>query len=141
MRQRVHGFTLLEVIAAIAILALSAAILMKVLGASMTLTRKAAARTQAVAWAQSLLDSAFVMQPPVPGVTQGRFDKTYRWRLTVQPWQPLHTQASHVATETGNSLQLYKLNLAVTWGPPARTHVAHFDTLRVVHSRAAETGP
>ena len=47
-----RGFTLLEVVAAIAILALSATVMLKALGASMALTHNAATQTQAAAWAQ-----------------------------------------------------------------------------------------
>ena len=92
------------------------------------------ARTQAAAWAQSLLDSAYVMAPPQPGTTAGRFDATYRWRLDVQPWQA--PRASSAAQKPAlDSLRLYKLDLAVMWGTPPRQHVAHFATLRVVRPR------
>jgi general secretion pathway protein I len=145
MRQRAHGFTLLEVIAAIAILALSSAALLQALGASMELTHKAASHTQAAAWAQSLLDSRFAMKPPRPGVTHGRFDKTYHWQLTVTPWQPSPTgnqPTTRGAPATpGHGLRLYKLDLAVMWGPARREQVAHFDTLRVVRARPAESTP
>lgn len=141
MNRRAHGFTLLEVVAAIAILALSSAVLLKALGASMELTHKAATYTQASAWAQSLLDSAFVMRPPEPGVTHGRFNKRYHWTLTVTPWQPSSTGkprgARRAPTMPGQQLRLYKLDLAVMWGPATREHVAHFDTLRVVRGQPA----
>jgi general secretion pathway protein I len=145
MRQRARGFTLLEVVAAIAILALSSAALLQALGASMELTHKAAARTQAAAWAQSLLDARFAMKPPHPGMTHGRFDQTYHWQLTVTPWQPPPTggprKAQGVPATRGHGVRLYKLELAVMWGPPTREHVAHFDTLRVVRARSARSSP
>lgn len=131
MNARHGGFTLLEVMAAIAILALAFVVLLKAMGSSVALTHKAAARTEASAWAQSLLDSAYVMTPPQPGTTAGRFDATYRWRLDVQPWQP-HRASTARQTPGADPLRLYKLDLAVMWGTPPRQHVAHFATLRVV---------
>lgn len=134
MNSRADGFTLLEVMAAIVILALAFAILLKAMGSSVALTHKAAARTEAAAWAQSLLDSAYVMTPPQPGTTAGRFDATYRWRLDVQPWQPPQTGGAG-QKPSADPLRLYKLDLAVMWGAPPRQHVAHFATLRVVRPR------
>ncbi len=120
--------------AAIVIMALAFAVLLKAMGSSVALTHKAAARTEAAAWAQSLLDSAYVMQPPQPGVTAGRFDATYRWRLRVSPWRPPR-QGRPRKPQDGDGLRLYKLDLAVTWGVPPRRHVAHFATLRVVRGQ------
>lgn len=139
MKTRADGFTLLEVMAAIMIMALAFAFLLQAMGASVALTHKAAARTQAAAWAQSLLDSAYVMTPPQAGVRQGRFDKTYHWRLTVQRWQPRHAIDKKQAVRN-NDLRLYQLDLAVMWGAPPRQQVAHFATLRVANPGSSATG-
>ncbi len=130
MKRRGGGFTLLEVMAAIVILALAFAVLLKAMGASVALTHQAAARTRAAAWAQSMLDSVDAMQPPQPGTTQGRFDATYHWRLQVTPWRPADSR-KRKSTSRNGPLRLYELDLAVMWGPQARQHVAHFRTLRV----------
>lgn len=130
MRRAAHGFTLLEVIGAIAVLSICFAVLLEAMGGSLALTRKAATRTQATAWARSKLDAAFVMRPPRPGVTTGRFDQRYRWRLRVQPWEPAHAGAPGSL----HTLALYKLDLTVFWGQGRRTHAAHFETLRVANA-------
>ncbi len=134
MRRVAHGFTLLEVIGAIAILSICFALLLEAMGGSLDLTRKAADRTEAASWARSKLDSAFVMRPPQPGVTSGRFDKRYRWQLRVRSWGP--AGASGARGQPGNlqTLVLYKLNLTVSWGQGRRTHAAHFATLRVANA-------
>jgi general secretion pathway protein I len=120
-----RGFSLLEVIAAIMLLAIAFAALMKVAGASISLTQNAAGYTQAALWARGMLDSAFVGEPVRAGNSAGQFNKTYRWRLAVTPW-----------TATGNVLptapmHLYQLDLDVLWGPVSRPRSAHFRTLRL----------
>jgi general secretion pathway protein I len=121
-----RGFSLLEVIVAILLLAVAFAALMRVAGGSIGLTRRAIAHDQAAMWARSLLDSRFALTPPRPGITQGRFDDGYRWRLQVTPWSPPGVQ------QPGGMLRLYRLDLDVLWGAAKRPQHAHFSTLRTV---------
>jgi general secretion pathway protein I len=123
--RRQRGFSLLEVIAAIMLLAIAFAVLMKVAGASISLTRNAAEHSEAAMHARSLLDSAFVGAPVRPGSSSGRFNPQYRWQLDVTPWNPTGVAASDA------SLRLYQLDLAVSWGPSAHPRSAHFRTLRL----------
>lgn len=118
-----HGFSLLEVIAAILLLAITFAALMQVAGGAIGLTRRAAAHDEAAMWARSKLDSAFVLDAPKPGVTQGRFDKDYRWRLQVTPW-------TGAGVSQGGMMRLYRLDLDVMWGTSSHPNRAQFSTLR-----------
>jgi general secretion pathway protein I len=129
------GFSLLEVIAAILLLALAFTALMKVAGASAGLSRNAAAHSEAAMWARSKLDSAFVGQALQPGNSSGRFDATFRWQLAVTPWTPIGVVAAADAP-----LHLYQLDLQVLWGPPAHPTSAHFRTLRLSGLDAGNAG-
>lgn len=119
------GFSLLEVIAAMLLLAIAFTALMKVAGASINLTHNAAEHSQAAMRARSLLDSAFVGEAVKPGNRSGRFDDKYGWQLDVTPWNGAGQAAP------GTSLQLYQLDLTVTWGAQAHPRTAHFRTLRL----------
>ncbi|MEW9573406.1 prepilin-type N-terminal cleavage/methylation domain-containing protein [Rhodanobacter sp. Si-c] len=133
--KRQRGFSLLEVIAAMLLLAIAFAALMKVAGGAITLSRNAAAHDEAALWARSLLDSAFVTEPVAPGSSSGRFNDHYRWTLDVTPWQVPGAQAG------GATLQLYRLDLAVRWGSAVHPQVAHFDTLRLGRPQVAAGAP
>ncbi len=85
-RRYAHGFSLLEVIAAILLLAITFAALMEVAGGSIRLSQNAAEHSQAALWARTLLDTRFALDPVQPGVSEGHFDDHYRWRLQVTPW-------------------------------------------------------
>jgi general secretion pathway protein I len=130
---RAAGFTLIEVIGAIALLGIAFAVLLQAMGASLRLASNAAERTQAVLRAQSLLDSAYVMQPPRAGVTRGQFDERYRWRLDVRPWQP--ATASVADAGTIPQLHVYRLQLEVSWGAAAHEQHVQFATLRAVNAQ------
>jgi general secretion pathway protein I len=132
--RRHAGFTLLEVIAAIALLAIAFTVLMRVAGGSTRLSENAADHSEAALWARSLLDTAFTSEPLRPGSTSGRFDPRFRWRLDVTPWRPGSAPAQA-------PLQLYQLDLEVSWGPANRPQAAHFRTLRLAAAEPAQALP
>lgn len=129
-----RGFSLLEVIAAILLLALTFGALMEVAGGSIRLSQSASEHTQAALWARTLLDTRFALDPMQAGESEGRFDDRYRWRLQVAPWvAPGVTPAANA-----NALQMYRLDLDVMWGTQPFEHTAHFSTLRIGSSNAAQ---
>lgn len=133
------GFTLLEVIAAIVLLGVAFAALMKVAGASMALTRNASTHSAAAMWARSALDSAFVTTPIKPGHSAGRFDRQFAWQLDVSPW----TSARAGPDDGSNplpTLALYQLDLTVSWPARGGTNSAHFRTLRLGQAGPPDAG-
>ena len=133
-RRAQRAFTLLEVIAAIALLAIAFTVLMRVAGGSIRLSENAADHSEAALWARSLLDTAFTSEPVRPGSTSGRFDQRFRWQLNVAPWRPGTTPAQA-------PLQLYQLDLEVSWGPASHPQSAHFRTLRLAAAESGQTLP
>jgi general secretion pathway protein I len=117
---------LLEVIAAILLLAITFAALMQVAGGSIRLTQKASEHSEAAMWASSLLDSSFVLDPLQAGSTEGRFDSRYHWRMQVTPWSGAGVSGADGA------MRLYRLDLVVLWGRAPREQSARFSTLRAV---------
>lgn len=120
-----RGFTLIEVMAAIMLLAIAFTALLKVAGASTELTQNAANHSAAAMWARSMLDSTFVTAPAQVGHSSGRFDRKFTWQLDVSPW--VNASASSVP----EPLQLYQLDLEVFWGPNDHPRSAHFRTLHL----------
>lgn len=122
-----RGFSLLEMIAAIMLLAIAFAALMEVAGGSIRLSQKASDYTQAALWARSKLDTSFVLETVQPGMTQGNFDNRYRWRMQVTPWAVPNTAPAG----TPYAFRMYKLDLDVIWGSAPFEHTARFSTLRI----------
>jgi len=123
--RRQRGFSLLEVVAAILLLAVTFTALMKVAGSAINLTQNAADHSEAAMWARGKLDSAFVGEPVKPGNSSGQFNKKFRWQLNVTPWNQIG------AAPPNALLHLYQLDLDVLWGSPAHPRSAHFRTLRL----------
>ncbi len=125
---RQRGFSLLEIIAAIAILAIAFAALMQVAGSSMSLTARANERTQAALRARTLLDGAYVMEPLREGDSDGRFDDTYRWHMNVSRYV---TPDMKPTADGIPASRVYRLDLDVTWGVADNERHARFSTLRM----------
>ncbi|MBB6189399.1 prepilin-type N-terminal cleavage/methylation domain-containing protein [Rhodanobacter sp. MP7CTX1] len=123
--RRQQGFSLLEVIAAILLLAVTFTALMKVAGSAISLTQNAAEHSEAAMWARGKLDSAFVGESVKLGSSSGQFNAKFRWQLDVTPWDQVG------AAPPGARLHLYQLDLDVMWGPPGHPRSAHFRTLRL----------
>ncbi|WP_430391602.1 prepilin-type N-terminal cleavage/methylation domain-containing protein [Dyella sp. 20L07] len=132
MKRSERGFSLLEVIAAMLLLAIAFAALMKVAGGSIALTRNADGHSQAALWARSLLDTVDITTPLRAGTSEGRFDNSYRWRLIVSPWSPGQADANA-------PVRVVKLDLDVFWGGRPRERSAHFSTLRVLGPSGTNT--
>jgi len=124
-----RGFTLLEVIAAILLLALAFAALLRVAGASLHLADESGQVSKADMWAQAKLDALGVAEPLVPGDSQGDAGKDFRWHMRVSPWQDDDPPSD-------SPLALYRVDLDMQWGPQRRPHTLHYTTLRTI-----DTGP
>jgi general secretion pathway protein I len=144
---RQHGFTLVELVAAFVIFALGFGILLQVLSSCLHTTAQSADYTRAALWAQSLLDPLGVGEPLREGGASGRFDDRYRWQLSIakiDPPEPLPSLGAAAAAQPGNAntqgpaitnisataIDLYRIELVVTWGTYYMTHSARFVTMR-----------
>jgi general secretion pathway protein I len=125
-KSKVRGFSLLETLAAMFLLALCFGALMQAAGASMALSSRAADYTQASLWASGLLDRQYVTEFPSIGTQEGRFDDVYRWKMVVS--EP----PSESAVRTTVPVRLYRIELTVEWNAGGKAASAHFSTLRAV---------
>ena len=108
-----QGFTLIEVVAALAIMGLSLVVLFRAGGTGIAGTAAAGLHIEATQRAQSRLDAAGIMEKLRPGIAAGTDAEGYSWRLAVT------RLASHPAPV---SLSLYQVEVTVT--PPGGKHRA-----------------
>ena len=124
---RSGGFTLLEVLAAFMVFALSFAVIMQIVGSGVRNTRRASDMTQAALYAQSKLDLLGVEAPIEEGASSGQFNDKYSWELTIEPYRfpdggPDPEQIP---------IDLYRVELRVLWDTGAgTTRSADFVTMQ-----------
>ncbi|KAF1726142.1 type II secretion system protein XpsI [Pseudoxanthomonas japonensis] len=127
-RRRQHGFTLLEVIVAFALLALALSLLLGSLSGASRQVRDSADSSRATLHAQSLLAQLGAGEALKPGRQQGSFEgDRYQWQLDVVPFaDPL---AARAQLDPG-APQLLDVRLAVRWGSE-RGQAMEWRTLRL----------
>ena len=81
-----HGFTLIEMLVALAILTIALAVLFGAISDSLDRTRRSKDEAVAASLAQSLLARAQAANPLPAGDSGGSYSNGFRWRLHVQPY-------------------------------------------------------
>lgn len=127
-RRRQHGFSLLEVIVAFALLALALTLLLGSLSRASRQVRDSADSSRATLHAQSLLAQLGAGEVLQPGRQEGTFEgDRYHWQLDVVPFaDPL---AARAQVDPGGP-QLFDVRLAVRWGSERR-QAMQWRTLRL----------
>ncbi len=129
--RRQQGFTLIEVVIALAVFAVAVGVCMQIATAGLRQARVAAEQTQAALLAQSLLDLHGVGERLQPGRSSGRLEGDYSWELDVSPHEPALESASPLVPGI-SAVQLFKLDLTIRWPAGRGERSAQFSTLRAM---------
>ena len=109
MIRRIHGFTLLETLVAMSILAISLGVIYQIFGTSLRNIQYTNDYSHAQMLAASKLSEIGKGIPVKVGVFEGNFDKKYSWIMDV----------SKFSSDSGLSqelIQTYKVNFKIFWG-------------------------
>jgi len=118
-----RGFTLLEVLVALAILTLSLGVLYQSFGLGMNTTHRAAAELNASAAAESLLDRLGADLPLHSGELSGKAEPDLNWRMAIVPYDR--------AGATLNGLTLFRVTLSLSQTIGAGKREWRIETLRI----------
>jgi general secretion pathway protein I len=107
-----EGFSLLEILIAFSILALSLGILLRIFSGGANTAMVAEEYTNAVQIAETLMAKTGAEIPLRNHESSGVIDNKYNWLLRISPYT---FQSSDNATKVAG-VELYKVNVAVNWG-------------------------
>lgn len=125
-----RGLSLLEILIAFSILALSLGILLKIFSAGVNTASVAEEYTTAVQIAESLMAQTGVEIPLQQGETSGVENERYHWLVSVSPFTP-SVENFDPATST---VLLFKVYVMVAWGDgQASDRQVELTTLRLVN--------
>jgi general secretion pathway protein I len=123
MSARQRGFTLLEVLAALMILALAFGALLRLVSSGLGGLRAAEDYAGASLLAESWLDGLGIERPLREGAATGAFDDRFRW------WADIRRVPLPAAD--GWPVQAFEVDLTVTWDEGARERSIALSTLRL----------
>lgn len=127
MRRACRGFSLLEVLVAFIVLAMTLGVLMRIFSGGLGNIGVATHYSRAVAIAESKLASIGVEAPLAEGENGGETEQGYSWRTSVRRFEE-----SVQPTEPAALLaDLYEVEVTVSWdGTSAKPRSLRFITLR-----------
>jgi prepilin-type N-terminal cleavage/methylation domain-containing protein len=129
-RVRTAGFTLIETVVALTLLALSLAVLVPVFGEVIERSSRAAAQATAASLAASLTARLGTDLPLVEGKTSGAFGNGYGWDLEIAAYGGAEDRAAWPAVP-------FQVQATVTWSAGGRARAVTVTTLRL----APKDGP
>jgi len=123
MSERERGFTLIEMLVALAILSVSLAVILEVISSTMDRVRQQREDSVAASLVQSLLARVGGDIPLQEGERDGVYSNGYRWHLRVTPFGSADDRKSW-------PVPAYIVQASVTWRDGAREHDDTLTTLR-----------
>ncbi|MGZ8136445.1 MAG: type IV pilus modification PilV family protein [Methylococcaceae bacterium] len=109
---RQQGFSLLEILIAFSILALSLGILLKIFSSGVNTAVVAEEYTVAVQIAESLMAKTGIETPLQAEEISGLENEKYHWQISISPFEfnPDNVDVNAI------TVALFKVNVTVTWG-------------------------
>lgn len=126
------GFTLLEVLLAFVVFALSFTVVLEILSGSMRNTVHAKEYTESALIAQSIMDQIGLEIPLEPGVSAGGEEGAYTWELQISPYdgEGRNDHSLELAEQTG--IELLEAEFVISWGTYPRGQSRTFSTVKAV---------
>jgi general secretion pathway protein I len=129
---RSGGFTLLELLLAFVVFALSFSTVLEILSGSMRNTVRARHNSEAALTAQSLMDQVGLEMPLENGYTANGESGEYAWELEIFDYANTGENSHSVELAELTRIELLQVDLVISWGEPPRDQTRRFSTVRAV---------
>lgn len=127
-----RGFTLLELLLAFVVFALSFATVLEILSGSMRNTMRARQYTEAALTAQAVMDQVGLEIPIEQGYQSSGESGDYRWELEIFPYEDSGDGFHRPELAELTGIELLQIDLLVSWGEPPRDQSSEFSTVRAM---------
>lgn len=134
------GFTLLEVLLAFVVFALSFTVVLEILSGSMRNTVRAREYTEVALIAQSVLDQVGFDIPLEAGSRTAAEEGDYRWEVQVYAFAGEENNARSLELGELTGVDLLEVECLIFWGDGPRQRSARFTTVKAVLRERAAAG-
>lgn len=138
--KRNSGFTLLEVLLAFVIFALSFATVMEILSGSIRNTVRAREYSEIALIAQSVMDQVGVEIPLEVGTSVGGDSGDYQWEVTIDSFEDTTGEVDSVQLAELTGIELLRIDLVISWGESSRERFREFSSVRAMLEGRVLTG-
>jgi general secretion pathway protein I len=127
-----RGFTLLELLLAYLVFALSFATVLEILSGSLRNTVRARQYTEAALTAQSVMDQVGLEIPLQAGFSAAGDAGDYHWEIELIDYTDTGENPHSVELAELTGIELLQVDLVVSWGEAQREQNSHFSTVKAV---------
>jgi general secretion pathway protein I len=127
--KRTRGFTLMEVVVALAVLGVGLIVIIELFSGGLRLGRVSGEYTRAVGYARVKMEDIALAREIKEGMEEGEFDKNYRWHLEVQKVNILPGEQPFDITLP---VDLYQIKLQVIWKSGSQERSAGIESMKVI---------
>ena len=125
-------FTLLELLLAFMVFAISFATVLEIMSGSMRNTVRAREYTEAALTAQSVMDQVGLEIPLEAGTSLAGDSGDYRWNIEVFEYVDTGENPYSVELAELTNIELLEVELEVSWGEPPRDQSSFFRTVKAL---------
>ena len=119
-----HGFTLIETLVAVMILAISVVVVLQLFSGGLKASRLSGDYTRAIFHAREKMDELLLLGSLTEGVLEGEFDDGYKWRATIATVEPEEEK-------TGFSVDTFKIDVDISWSYGSRDKHFAVSTIKI----------
>ena len=134
--RREGGFTLVEVVVAMAVLGISLVLIIELFSGGLRLGRASEEYTLAGQLARQKMEELSLTQPIAEGIEEGEFDSTYRWQVEVKKIDILSIP---LETDYRPPADLYQIQIHIIWKSGSKERSTRIETFKAIKPEANET--
>src|SRR3972149_8180871 len=123
------GFTLIEVVVALTILAIGLMVIIELFSGGLRLGRISAEYSKAVNYARLKMEQVMTQQAIEEGTEEGKFDDTYRWQVD---FKKVNLLPADRILPFELPAQLFQVRVDVLWKSGSKERSARFESFRTI---------
>jgi len=123
------GFTLIEVVVAMAILGVALTVIIELFSGGLRLARTSAEYTKAINYARIKMEEIAVKQTIEEGTQEGEFDHTFHWQVETKKVDVLPIEKG---VDFKPPTELFQVKVNVLWKSGSRERSTRLETYRTI---------